>query len=64
MPDDQAPKIASEKIETSTSITPELLAEFRKRFPEQCAGTPEWQLKVRLEAASKMYDETGLILWE
>jgi len=45
-------------------IDAELLAELKRKFPEWFAGTPEWQLKVRIEAAAKLYHETGFIIME
>ncbi len=43
-------------------IDPCLLKELRRVHPEWFVGTPEWDLKVRLEMAQRMYNETGLIM--
>ena len=44
-------------------IDPELIKELKKRHPEWFAGTDAWSLRVRLEMAQKMYEETGFIVW-
>lgn len=43
----------SNKVE----ITPELIAELKKRFPEEFYGTPEWEHKVRVEAIMQTFEE-------
>jgi hypothetical protein len=31
-------------------LTPELIEELKRRFPQEFVGTPEWEHKVRIEA--------------
>lgn len=37
-----------------------LMADYRKRHPEQFFGTPEWKIRVSVEIAGQVYEETGI----
>lgn len=50
-----------EALKSTKYPTPEELAEYRKKRPEQFAFTEEWKKLVQARATSEMLIDTGLL---
>ena len=56
----EAEKTSKEERNMDT-LTAEMLAEYKKKHPEEFPFTPEWNNRVQAENAERTLKDTGLI---